>query len=176
MRRFEMQYTYTFSFFVLCPQDATATVRRAVGAFGRPAPEPAAVHVARRRQQHRLRVQHQPGRPVAGPAVAAAAAAPVAAAPADADHRPAPYRPHQPVTVHVAAAVGAPQAVHVIQSASPADHRRLVMCGRFERRARVLVKRPAATSVATTTHRFFAFVRFRASSSFSIAVIVVVSL
>jgi len=108
-------------------QDATAAVRRPVGAFGRPALEPPAVHVAGRGQHHRVRVEHQPGRPVAGPAVHAAAAAPVAAAPAaPADRRPAPHRPHQPVAVHVTATAGAAQAVHVIQPASPADHRRLV--------------------------------------------------
>lgn len=108
-------------------QDATAAVRRPVGAFGRPAPEPAAVHVAGRGQHHRFRVEHQPGRTVTGAAVVAAAHAPVAAAPAAAHHRPAPHRPHQPVAVHVTATAGAAQAVHVIQPPSPADHCRLVM-------------------------------------------------
>jgi len=108
-------------------QDATAAVRRPVGAFGRPALEPPAVHVTGRGQHHRVRVEHQPGRPVARPAVHATAAATVAAAPAaPADRRPAPHRPHQPVTVHVTATAGAAQTVHVIQPASPADHRRLV--------------------------------------------------
>lgn len=134
--------------FVLCSQDAAAATRRAVGAFGRPALEPAALHVAGRHEHHRLRVEHQPGRAVAGPAAAAAAPAPVAAAAAAAadDHRPAPYRSHQPVVVHVTATAGAPQTVHVIQPASPADHRRLVKLQHPHRRDVIYARR-------STSHR-----------------------
>jgi len=116
-----------YLFFLCLSQDATAAVRRPIGAFRRPALDPPAVHVPGRGQHHRVRVEHQPGRPIARPAVHATASTPVAAAPAaPADRRPSPHRPHQPVTVHVTATAGAAQTVHVIQPASPADHRRLV--------------------------------------------------